>query len=189
MFPRNLFLTCIATLAAGLCGCASQKAVDHVPDRSSQRPPQLDRLDAFVGRWKIIGEATMAGLDRPVSFAGDSDVRWDGGRRYLVARGVTRMEGRDETHGLAGWTYDARSGKYRSVQVSSDGGVATGTSWHDDRTGTWHARLTSRGPSGKMTWKGQIRFIDENTKEERWTGYGFGGLIKTVVISKTEERL
>ena len=49
-------------------------------------------------------------------------------------------------------------------------------------------RAVSRGAGGKMLWKGRIRFIDPNTKEEHWAGYVMGGLIKTVKMRKTETR-
>ena len=86
---------------------------------------------------------------------------------------------------MAAWTYDVRSRKFRSVSVNSTGKVATGTAWHDEKTDTWHGRVTSQGQSGTMLWKGRIRVIDRNTKEEHCSAYTMAGLVKTVEMSKT----
>jgi hypothetical protein len=189
MFQRILFSGLFTVLAAaGLTGCAPQRTVENMRAARPQRPPELDKLDAFVGRWEVAGEAEMAGLDRPVTFTGANEAHWEGDGWYLVGRGVSSSDEFGETHGMAIWTYDARSKKFRSVSVNSRGAIGTGTAWHDESTDTWQMLATSRGPSGKTLWKGRVRFIDPNTKQEHWTGHALGGLIKTAETTKTEKR-
>jgi hypothetical protein len=179
-------VTGLATIV--FSGCMPQMTIEDMKSSMPRRPPELDKLNAFVGQWKVAGEATMAGLDRPLGFSGTNEANWEGDASYLVARGVTDMADLGETHGMAAWTYDVGSSKFRGISVSSTGEIGTATARHNEQTDTWHMRAVSHGAGGKMLWKGRVRFIDRNTKEEHWTGYAMGGLIKTVEMTKTETR-
>jgi len=149
---------------------------------------KLDRLEMFVGRWSIEGEAKMAGIDEPIHFTGTSDVTWEGDRSYVVARGVTDMGGTTH-HGLAAITYDPVHRVYRDALVNSAGGVSLATARYDESERTWHMKATSEGPEGSMSWTGTVTYLEADSKREHWVGSKFGGLIKKVEITKTERRL
>lgn len=189
MYRRITMISTTTVLASvALAGCMPRMVVEEIKLGPPRRPPELDKLDAFVGRWEVAGEAIMPGLDRTQAFSGENEAHWEGQGWYLVSRGVSRMEAADAIEGMAVWTFDRRSGKFRSMAVNSTGAIGSGTARHDENTDTWHIKATSHGPSGKTTWKGRVRFIDRDTKEEHWVGYTMGGLRKTVEMTKTERR-
>lgn len=183
---RERLVAGLATVVFG--GCIPHITIEDMRSGMPHRPPELDKLDTFVGQWEVAGEVTMAGLDRPLGFSGANEANWEGDARYLVARGVTDMQDLGETHGMAAWTYDVGSRKFHGVSVSGTGEIGTATARYDEQADTWHMRAVSHGAGGKMLWKGRVRFIDPDTKEEHWSGYAMGGLIKTVDMTKIETR-
>ena len=63
MIRRNMTCVLTATCLAGLSwGCMPQMTIEQMRDAMPQRPPELDELNAFVGRWETTGEAHMAGF-------------------------------------------------------------------------------------------------------------------------------
>lgn len=179
----NSLMSVVAAGCTLLVGCTPSARHNDIESGTC-----LNQLDAFVGRWDVTGQARLVGGEQRVSFTGTNEVQWEGGGGYLVGRGVTTVGTRPATHGMAAWTYDATSRKLRTVSVSSTGAVAIGTAWYDGRVGAWYMETTSRGPEGRLVWKGKIEFLDRDTKDERWTGYALGGLIKKVEMTKTETR-
>ncbi len=172
----------------GTQGCATPTTASRAERQALQRIVALEKLNAFVGRWEVTGEARPVGLGRTVPFHGVNEVRPGGDGAFIVAQGETRSEGREPAQGMAIWTYDARGGRYRGVSISENGDAAMSTGWYDESTKTWHLRSNSRGSAGRMWWVGEVRFDNENTKTERWRGYRLGGFVKKVEISKTEHR-
>jgi hypothetical protein len=154
--------------------------------RQTQDAHQL--LDAFVGHWDVKGTVIRHGHDDPLPLTGLNEVQWEAERSFLSARGVTRLGDGVETHGLGAWTYDYELAAFRTVAVSSSGAVAVGTAGLDPEDQTWHARMTSAGPGGRMVWTGSIRFLDPDTKEEHWTARKYASLICDLSIIKTEHR-
>ncbi len=170
-----------------LTSCMPKMTIEDMKAAMPERSPELEKLNAFVGRWEVTGEAKMAGLDQTLGLSGRNEAAWEGGGGYLVAHGINNLEGLGEFQGMAAWTYDTRAKKYRGVTASSTG-VGIGIAWYDEETRTWHMRNTGYGSSGKTRWKGRVRFIDDDTKEEHWTGYTMGGLVKMMELRKTERR-
>ena len=132
--------------------------------------------------------STTPGSGAPLRITGFNEAAWDDEHLFLIGRGVSWIQGGGETHGLAAWAFDPGSGMFRSVTITDSGATAVGTARYDAATDSWRAQMTTHGPSGKTLWKGRIRFIDPNTKEERWTAYACGGLVKKMQITKTERR-
>lgn len=183
---RKLTLTSLAAVV--LTGCMPKMTLEDMKAMIPQRPVELDKLNAFAGKWESTGESKMAGLDEVLKASGTNEARWEGDNWYLVSRGTFNMGDFGEMQGLETWTYDTHSKKYRSTWTDSMGSVGTGTSTYNEKTNTWHMKGTSHGPFGKTTGKGQVKFIDENTMEWTWKEYAMGGLIKTMEMTGTSRR-
>jgi hypothetical protein len=176
-------------LCCGAYGCRAGGTTAEVGAGGLRRPPELDLLDAFVGRWEVTGEVTTPGAGVSRTFTGENEAHWEGGGWYLVSRGVSRMAENGETEGLAVWRYDTDRRTFRGTNLNSNGEVGEGSARYDDDTDTWVFRMTSRGPTGKSRWRGTVRFVEVDTKEEHWVGHAMGGGHKIAEINKTERRL
>ena len=187
---RRSFSCVILSSIAGiaLTGCMPHMTIEEMKAMMPQRPAELDKLNAFAGRWEFTGEAKMAGLDQVLKSSGTNEAKWEGDGWYLVSRGIFNLEGFGEMQGIETWTYDAHSKKFRSTWVDSMGSVATGTARHDEKTNTWKMRATSHGPFGKTTMKGHVKIIDDDNMEWTWTEYMMWGLFKTMEMSGTSKR-
>jgi len=115
------FWRCCWVRGAGPAGCMPHMTVDEMKAQMPKRPAELDRLNAFVGKWKGEGEARFAMLDEPLKVTGTSEAKWEGDKWYLVGRGVMRMADFPETQGMETWCYDLHAKKYRSTFVDSMG--------------------------------------------------------------------
>ncbi len=189
MNPRPGYCVLLASVAAiAPTGCMSKMTIEDIKAMMPQRPPELDKLNPFVGRWESTGEARMAGLDRNLKYAGKNEVSWEGDRWYLVNREAGSIEKLGDIRGLGTWTYDVRSKKFRTTWINNMGTLETGIAWHDKNTDTWQMRTTSYGPYGRGSAKGTVRFTDPNTMEWTWAEYMMGGLIKTVEMTGTSTR-
>jgi hypothetical protein len=162
--------------------------IEDIRAMKPERPQELDKLNAFVGRWEWSGEATIGGLDRPLKFTGRNEARWEGDGWYLVSHEVGNMEELGETQGMAAWAYDARNKKFRTTWVDTMGTTGASTAWHDEKTDTWYMRTTGYGPFGKTSAKGIVKFADPNTMVWHWTEYAKGGLIKAMELTGTSKR-
>ena len=185
---RNLSLALLIAACLTFPGCMPKMTVEEMKSMMPQRPAELDKLNAFVGRWEFNGNAEMAFLDEPLPATGTGVTEWDDSGWYLVGNSVFRMEGFDDMHGHDTWTYDAHTNKYRSTWVDSMGSTGMGTARHDEKTNTWTMRATSHGPHGKTTMRGSITVVDQDTTEWCWTEYMMGGLMKTMEMCGTSKR-
>ena len=183
---RKLTLASLAAIV--LTGCMPKMTIEDMKAMMPQRPAELDKLNAFAGKWEFTGEAKMAGLDEVLKTSGTNEANWEGDDWYLVSRGTFTMGELGEMQGLETWTYDAHSKKFRSTWTDSMGSVGTGTAKYNEKTNTWHIKATSHGPFGKSTIRGQVKFIDDNTMEWSWNEYAMGGLINTMEMSGTSRR-
>lgn len=171
-----------------LTGCMAKMTIEDIRTMRPERPQELDKLNAFVGRWEWSGEATIGGLDRTLKFTGRNEARWEGDGWYLVSREVGNMEELGETQGMAIWAYDAHGKKFRTTWVDTMGTTGASKAWHDEKTDTWHMRTTGYGPFGKTSAKGDIKFTDPDTMVWHWTEYAMGGLIKGMELTGTSRR-
>lgn len=122
-YQRRVIVKCktmcclvLASLAnVVLTGCMAKMTIEDIRAMKPERPQELDKLNAFVGRWEWSGEAKIGGLDRPLKFTGRNEARWEGDGWYLVSHEVGNMEELGETQGMATWAYDARNKKFRTT--------------------------------------------------------------------------
>jgi hypothetical protein len=188
MFRRNAVLAVVLGCATlGLTGCMPHMTVQEMKDQMPKRPIELDRLNAFVGRWQSEGEARFAMLDEPLKVTGTSEAKWEGDKWYVVGRGIMRMADFPETQGLETWTYDVHAKKYRSTFVDSMGMTGMSEARYDEKTDTWDMTATSHGPWGKSQLKGTLKFTDPDTME--WSMTEHMGLMKVMDMHGTGKRV
>jgi hypothetical protein len=188
MSPRTRICAILAVFACvALAGCMRKMTIEEMKAKMPERPAELDRLDAFVGKWQSDGEAKFAVLDEPIKISGTSEAEWDDSRWFVVSREVFDMEHFGESNGLGTWTYDIHDKEYRSTWVDSMGMIGLGQSEYDEKTDTWHMEAKSYGPWGKSTMKGWVKFTDEDTME--WWMAEYQGLMKTMEMSGTGKRV
>ncbi|MFQ5413152.1 MAG: DUF1579 family protein [Phycisphaerae bacterium] len=174
----------------GLAGtaCMPTMTIEDLKAMRPERPPELDRLNMFVGHWEGTGEARMAGLDQVLKSTGTSDITWEADRSALLERGDYEMEGLGNMKGLGLWTYDPKARKYRNAWVDSFGGLGTGTCTYNEKTGTWKMRVKSHGPMGTTIGEGTVRFPDENTMSWTWREWDPLHLVKVFDMTGTSKR-
>jgi hypothetical protein len=177
----------LACAALVLTGCMPKMTIEEMKAQMPKRPAELDRLDAFLGKWQFQGEATCAMLDQPLKSSGTTETKWDGDNWFIVSRSVMSTENFDDSKALETWTYDIKARKYRSTWVDSMGMMGMGVSTYDEKTDTWHMKATSYGPWGKSRSKGWVRFIDADHMKWWWVEYT--GLMKTMEFNGTGERV
>jgi len=190
MYRRKRACTILAVCAGTLvAGCMPQMTLEEMQAQRPRRPAELDRLDAFVGKWQYEGQARMPMIKDRESLrtAGTGEYRWDGDRWFVVGRGVMSMEGFDDMQSLETWTYDAKAGKFRSTWTGSQGMIGIGEGRYDAKTDTWHIKATSYSPWGRSTMKGWMKFSGADTMEWWWAEYQ--GLMKTMEMSGTGKRV
>lgn len=171
-----------------LTGCMPKMTMEQMKEMMPKRPAELDLLDAFEGTWETTTEMKFAGLDEVIHGHGTTVAKWGGDKWYLVNHGSFSMGDLGEMKAVETWAYDAKSKVFRTSWVDSMGSTGTGTARRDAKTGIWHMRAVTRGPFGKSSAKGTVKFIDANTNEWTWTEYVMGGLIKTVEMKGTARK-
>ena len=147
------------------------------------RPPELDMLNVFIGRWEWEGEGKIAALDEPVRFSGSRESQWEGDGWYLVTREVGNMEGLDESRTLTIWSYDTRAKRFRTAYVDSTGTTMIGTARYNATTNTWYCCATSHGPAGTRSARGHVWFPDPDTMQWDWTEFSMAGLRKSMELT------
>jgi len=188
MFRRNSVLAVLLGITAfALTGCMPHMTLDEMKAQMPQRPAELDRLNAFVGKWQGEAEGRFAMLDEPVKMTGTSEAKWDGDRWFVVSRGVMRMADFPETQGMELWTYDVGAKKYRSYFVDSIGMSGMSEARYDEKTNTWHMTSDSYGAWGKSRYTGTLKFTDPDTME--WSMTENMGLMKVMEMKGTSRRV
>ncbi len=169
-----------------LAGCVPSLTMEEVKAMRPERPPELDKLNAFAGNWEMKGEFRIAGLDELIEISGSAEAEWEADGWYLVSRFTLSPGELGDVQGQEMWTYDTHAKKYRNTWVDNMGAVGTGEARLDEEANTWHVRAISYGPMGKTTGKGILKVVDENTIEWTWTEYS--GFVKTVEMTGTNKR-
>lgn len=188
MFRRNVVSAVLLGCAAlVLTGCMPHMTIDEMKAQMPKRPLELDRLNAFVGKWQTEGTATFAMLDEPLKLTGTSECNWEGNKWYVVERGVMRMADFPEAQMLGTWSYDTHAKKYRSTYVDSMGMTGMCECTYNDKTDTWAMTANSFGPWGKSTMKGTLRFVNPDTME--WTMTEHMGFTKIMEMKGTGKRV
>lgn len=180
-------LILLGVAVAALSGCMPKMTIEQMKAKMPKRPAELDRLNAFVGKWQGEGTAEFAMLDRPLKTSGTSEMRWAGDKWYLISDGTFTMEEFGEFKGQEAWTYDAHDKKYRSTWVDSMGMIGMGESTYDEKSGVWKFKARSYGAWGQSTMSGTLKFPNPDTMEWEWTEYM--GLMKTTYMTGTSKRV
>jgi hypothetical protein len=187
--PRRVVscLVLAVCACAVMTGCMPKMTIAEMKAKMPERPTELDRLDAFTGRWHSDGEVKFAMLDEPIRVSGTSEVEWDDSRWFVVSREAFDMEHFGESNELGTLTYDIKAKKYRATWVDSMGMTGMGTTGYNEKTGTWKMKTMCYSPWGKSTLKGWVKFTDADTME--WWMAKYMGLMKTMEMSGTSKRI
>src|SRR5262245_37492129 len=103
---------------------------------ATTRPPELDRLEAFIGRWITEG-STIANQDAPAAGIVASDVyMWAPGRRFVMHPAYGHI-GSVDVGALEVIGFDPETGQFRTHFFDSDGKVITESLSHHDGTWIW----------------------------------------------------
>ena len=170
-------LSCLAVLAFALGGCGEPQ--HDMGDMQSMEPPkrpeQLDRLEAWVGRWEGTMEMKMAGAPEPMKATGANEVRWACDKRYLMENFEGQM-GDDKFVGIGLWTWDTSHNRYRIWWFDNSGSAAEGWATYDEADKSWHHESSGENAmAGKRTYgTGSTRFTDANTMEWTWKEWDNG---------------
>ncbi len=156
-----------------LAGCGP-KAEDMMKD--TPRPAALDRLNSLVGYWDGESEMTMKGAPNPMKATGTYRAEWACDKRFLVGHYEGDMGEGGKMSGIEIWTYDDKSGKYRTWWFDSHGSAAKGTSTYDEATKTWHTTGEDKNmATGTTTYgAGTMKLNDDNTMNWTWKQYNNG---------------
>jgi len=188
MGTRIVSMNCALCAVALLVGCMPKMTIEELKEEMPQRPPELDQLNDFVGKWESTGQADFAFLDETLKTHGNWEANWEGDGRYLVTRHEGTIEKLGTMTGLETSTYDSNNGMYRSTWTDSFGSVGIGHSTYDADTRTWHlVYSTLHGPWGKSTMKGTMKLVNDDTMDWSWTEYM--GWTKTAEMSGTARRV
>jgi hypothetical protein len=107
---------------------------------TERRPPDLERLAVFIGRWLTEGETT-GGREGPATQIVASDVyEWAPGGRFVMHPAYGRI-GEVGVGGLEVIGYDPATGHYRTYFFDSQGNIITETLSYRD--GTWTCKVNT----------------------------------------------
>lgn len=166
---RTFVILLCATAAIGLLtGCESKNGGMSMEDmmKAPPRAPELDKLQAFVGKWEDHGEGTAMG--HAMKFSGTATMNWEVDGRALVGRGEGTM-GDMKMQTLEIWTWDPKAKKFMTMMMENSGEMSHGTATYDEPTRTWKMKSKGRNMNTGDTsvGEGTIKMIDNNTME--WT--------------------
>jgi hypothetical protein len=192
MTQRRVWGYLVAAAAAwGVTGCAPKLTMEDMKQMQPQRPVELDRLNAWVGTWHATGTMEIAGMDEPIEFSGTNTTGWDLDGWVLVEHGDFTMADMPPHKGVGVWSYDAKSGKYRSTWSDNGGSTGYGTARYMEKSDTWTMRMRGYGPMGSTVGKGSVKFVDANTMEwswQEWPAWDLFGLFKFMKIKGTSTK-
>jgi hypothetical protein len=101
-----------------------------------RRPSELDRLDAFIGRWITEGQTIAEDAADAVPIVSSDVYEWAVGRRVIVHPVHGRI-GDDPVGGLEVISFDPSTGQFRTQFYDGFGNVASQSLRWDDGVWTW----------------------------------------------------
>lgn len=130
-------------------------------------PPEVERLNVFIGRWITEGE-TAGSAEAPGTRILASDVyQWAPGGHFVMHPAYGRI-GAIDVGGLEVIGYDAATGQYRTHFFDSQGNITSQTLSCDDGEWSWrgaHARCTGVFTDGGKTLTARHERSDDG---EHW---------------------
>jgi Protein of unknown function (DUF1579) len=100
-------LTAAALVAAALANSAAAQA---------QQDPAYAQLDRLLGSWRSPGTFVDSAYSKAATADATTTCAWSDGRFYLICQQTVVMGGKT-THGIAIYTYDPDTKKYRFYNV------------------------------------------------------------------------
>jgi len=170
-----------AVLMAFVCvglvvGCAQPQHPMEMPKKPTP-PPELTKLQCFVGTWTGTAEIDMPApaeakgeKEKPMTFKGEAKYEWALGGMFLKCEGWHEMgEGQKATYiSYIGW--DAKAKKFYHSYVSDWGEIGEGWMTLDADGKTFRAESEGVDAAGqKSSGEGVMKFTDDKTIEWTWT--------------------
>ena len=134
---------------------------------AAQRPPELDRLSVFIGRWITEGETTGSAQAAPARILASDIYQWAPGGRFVMHPAYGRIGGVD-VGGLEVIGYDSETGQYRTHFFDSQGNITRETLSCRDGVWTWQGaqvRCTGTFTDGGKTLTARHERSDDG---EHW---------------------
>ncbi len=117
------------------------------------RPPELERLQVFIGRWITEGETVGSTEAPPMTIVASDVYQWLPGGHFVMHPAYGRI-GPTGVGGLEVIGYDSSTGQYATHFFDSQGNTFRQTLSQRDGTWTWqdeHARCTAVFTDGGKT--------------------------------------
>lgn len=189
MNRRYLAMILLVVGAGGTqIGCVPNMTIDQMKEMKIVRPPELELLRMFAGKWESTGRAKMAGLEEDLMVTGTSEGTWHAGRFCLVNEDVFTLGKLGDMKALTVWRWDAKSRVFRSHWTYNDGSAGTGKATFDPLTKTWHYTTKGSGPWCSLKGKGTIKYLDENNVLWEWHEWDGTGLVKIMELKGSSRR-
>ncbi len=182
--------TLLLTVGAGWTqiGCVPAMTIDQMKEMKIERPPELDLLGMFAGKWESTGRARMAGLEEDLMVTGTSEGTWHTDRWCLVNEDVFTLGKLGDMKALTVWRWDAKSRVFRSHWTYNDGSTGTGKATFNPLTKTWNYTTKGKGPWCSLKGKGTIKYLDENNVLWEWHEWDGTGLVKIMELKGSSRR-
>jgi hypothetical protein len=166
MTRKKVFSVLVAGLTAvALVGCGETKPMEMQEVKRPPRPPELDKLNCFVGTWEGTYEMKMPGAKETMTGTGKSTMTWRFDDRFLVEESTTDMGKMGTMKGMAIWGWDPQAKKYRTWWFSDWGEASSGTAKYEEKEKAWEMKAAYYDPmSGKKVYgEGEAKMVDDNT--------------------------
>ncbi len=185
----RMFAAALAAMAPLAVGC-QPPTDEEIAEMMKQppRPPELDRLNAWVGSWS--GDALVKMPDgKEKKGSGSNTTAWAADNWILVENWQHTMGEHDVMKGVSLIWWDNNKKKYRMAAADNYGGHGEGSFKYDEATNTWNMKGEMvDGKTGNETHgKGTVKMTDESTMEWTYTEYGPLGM-KMFEVSGTSKK-
>jgi hypothetical protein len=101
----------------------------------NKRLPVYERLDAFVGNWKMEGDQFASDFGPAANVSGTQDFEWLPGEKFLIHRLEGKL-GENDMACIEIIGYDAANGTY-TMDTFYNNGMKKSWNLHEKHPGTW----------------------------------------------------
>lgn len=178
-----------AFLSLFALGCMPKMTVEQIAQYAPNRPPELDRLNMFVGDWQTTGTIELAMLDEPIATSGRNHAEWILDGCVVEDQSDLDMGPFGRVKGKTLWAWDPALGKYRMWWFDTLGETSEVVATFNKRTDTWHMKAKGQKHGWRTSGRGTIRRIDDNTLEWTWNEASASGLVRFAKMRGTSRRI